>query len=533
MNYFFLVLSFLLVAFGQPASQPVLGIVSAFVGYALFWKGMWIFDKGKKRFLLSLLWFACVQAVQLSWMVSFQYMGPMILLVYLFLIISLGVQFGLLSLLIPKRPLFFSEILGISGTWVLLEWVRLFFMTGFTWNPVGLALTSTSFSMGWASIGGIYFLSFWVILVNLLGYSALFFYPSRKRTTLWLGLGLLPFVFGFSQQMLVSKNAPMFSAVLVQTSLSPEERDGRISPDHFISHWNQWRRILKYLPYEKDFDLLVLPESALPHGAYRMVYSFENFTHLWQEKFGEASLDYLPSLKKPLAEKRGNSWYVCNAYWGQSLANLLQTEIIIGLDDQDEISQNYYNAAFHFLPESDTPPDRYEKRILVPMGEYIPWEWTKDIAAKFGIFASFTPGEEAKVFSGKIPIGISICIEEIYSSLMRENRIKGAKLFVNITNDVWFPGVRLPKQHFYHGAVRAVENGIPIVRATNTGITGAVDAFGRKREFLSSPDTAGSVYVEMPLVTYSTLYSFWGDSFILLSSMFFVLLLVRKKASFI
>lgn len=531
MNYFFLLLSFLLVAFGQPASQPIFGIVSALVGFALFWKGMWIFSKKEKRFLLSLIWFACVQAVQLSWMVSFQYMGPMIVLVYLFLILALGIQFGLLTLLIPKRPLFFTEVLGISGAWVLLEWVRLFFMTGFTWNPVGLALTSTSFSMGWASIGGIYFLSFWVILVNLLGYSALFFYPSKKRTALWLSLGLIPFIFGFSQQMAVSKKAPLLSAVLIQTGLSPEERDRRES-ERFVSPWNQWRRIIRYIPYEKQFDLLVLPESALPHGAYQAIYSFENFRHFWIEKFGEEALNILPTLKKPLAERREGSWYVGNAYWGQALANLLQCEVIIGLDDHDAVSQNFYNSAFHFLPDSNSLPDRYEKRILVPMGEYIPWEWTRDIAASFGIFASFTPGDQAKVFTGKIPMGISICIEEIYSGLIRETRLKGAKLFVNITNDVWFPGVRLPKQHFYHGAVRAVENGVPIVRATNTGITGAVDAFGRTQKQLSSTENAGSVYVEMPLVTYPTLYSFWGDSFILLSSMLFVLLLVRQKASF-
>lgn len=91
---------------------------------------------------------------------------------------------------------------------------------------------------------------------------------------------------------------------------------------------------------------------------------------------------------------------------------------------------------------------------------------------------------------------------------------------VNVTNDGYFPNSMLPKQHFDHGVLRAVENGIPIIRSCNTGITGAVDSFGRVIKLLATEngDTekiAETLHVIVPILEYPTLYTFWGDAFIL------------------
>ena len=84
--------SFFLVAFGQPAWVPGLGMLASSGGYALFWIAMFQFPGRLQRFLFAILWYVGVEAVHLSWMTSMQYMGPLILVVYLLLLIGLGVK---------------------------------------------------------------------------------------------------------------------------------------------------------------------------------------------------------------------------------------------------------------------------------------------------------------------------------------------------------------------------------------------------------------------------------------------------------
>jgi apolipoprotein N-acyltransferase len=115
---------------------------------------------------------------------------------------------------------------------------------------------------------------------------------------------------------------------------------------------------------------------------------------------------------------------------------------------------------------------------------------------------------------------------------MREGRRKGAAVFVNLTNDNWYPSSRLTQQHFYHGRLRAVENGIPLLRACNTGITAAVDPFGRSIATLGLGEGAGILSTKVNLTEHQTLYTFWGDAGILGLSILFLGLnisLIRKK----
>ena len=110
---------------------------------------------------------------------------------------------------------------------------------------------------------------------------------------------------------------------------------------------------------------------------------------------------------------------------------------------------------------------------------------------------------------------------------MRENRVKGAELLVNLTNDGWYPNSLLPKQHFDHARLRTVENGIPLVRACNTGVTCAVDSLGRivgvlGENEVENQELADSILVELPLYHYSTFYSRYGD-FLIISFSFLLL----------
>ena len=220
------------------------------------------------------------------------------------------------------------------------------------------------------------------------------------------------------------------------------------------------------------------------------------------------------------------------------IANFFHAEVVAGLDSQDfesETDIRNYNAALHFIPEAIKIQNRYEKRVLLPLAEYLPFDFLRPLVKHYGIIDFFTHGKEAKVFHGKIPFSISICYEETFSDLIREGRLKGSELFVNVTNDSWYPDSKLPIQHFTHGRLRAVENGVPLVRSCNSGLTAAVDCFGRivsaygnisdrSFEWLS-----GSLSIPINKDKFKTLYTFWGDSGIIGLSLMSLFIFFRLK----
>lgn len=535
--------SLVLVAFGQPAWFWWSGLVAAFAGYAFFWKALLSFSTPFSRFCISSSWFACVQMIQLSWVTSHPY-----LYIYLFLYITsllLGLQWGALSLLVTYESLKnWSNLFAIAACWTLLEWLRLFILSGFPFNPVGLALTGSIYSMQLASIGGVYFLSYWVIITNLFVLKA---WLKNKKEWLIIAftIAALPYLFGFFHlrwhNHLASQSPKYIETLLVQTAFPVEEKICFANFDQ-ISQFliGQWKKIFTLLaPYQlASIELVVLPENLVPYGTYLLVFPYEQAVQIWEDFFGFASARYLPPLQPPFADlmKVGGEerWYVNNGYFSQALANLFHAHLVIGLEDQlfenNKIVQSY-SAALHFQPRKKDKPvevNRYEKRVLVPMGEYIPFKWCQMWAAKYGVSGSFSSGKSARIFNGPVPLGPSICYEEIFGHLMRENRLKGAELFINLTNDGWYPFSKLPKQHFDHSRLRAVENGIPLVRACNTGVTSVIDSLGQivavwgeEKDF--SYEKAGLLKASVPTYHFSTLYTYWGDHFIitLISCSFF------------
>lgn len=536
-------LSLLIVGFGQPAQSAWCTLLAATCGFALFWSTI-LDASGSRRFWLSTAWMSGVQLIQLFWLISHPFLY--IYGVYFALAFGIGLQFGLLGLcLSPQRLQSIRSLFALAGLWTLMEWGRLFFFAGFSWNPVGLSLTAYLYPLQMASLWGLYGLSFWVIFINLL---ALRFWmqKSAQPALLWLGAALLPLLYGFAQ---IHIHAPAlvqaeqsYSALLIQTAFPSEEAL------HFTSHsqrvayvLEEWRQILTLAKtkWGKPVDLIALPEFVVPYGTYTPVFPYPAVKAAFSEIYGPEVSDLLPPLASPLAEEiafpssSGKMWFVNNAYWLQALANVFNAEVVSGLEDAEETlpgQLEYYSAAIHVPPNvSHQAPfnaQRYEKRILMPMGEYIPFAFCRTFAAAYGIQGSFTHGKEAKVLGFRQPLGVCICYEETFGHLMRENSHKGAQILVNLTNDGWYPNSLLPQQHFDHARLRTVENGLPLLRACNTGVTGAVDSFGRVIAVLNNRSEApGALQVTIPIYSYATLYRTVGDTLIvafsLLSLLFF------------
>ena len=524
-NYLYLLLAFFFVAFGQPAWLPILGPVAAIMGYSLFWFFLDSIGRGLNCFWISTSWLFAVQLVQLSWLASIKYQGFYIVIVYLLISFFMALQFGLLTKFLFSRNLVrISSVLAVASLGTLFEWSRLYILCGFSFNFSGMALACYVPSMQFASIFGILGLSFMVWLTNCLAFRA---YKEDLRLSgvvLWLVAVLFPYFFGFLSLIVdksVKDESSPIKVLLVQPAWTPSQKIplGKFIRD-FISPYEQWSQIFSFaLPYqEMGVDLIVLPESVVTFGIDSCIY---NLAHVQQvmARLGVNESCYFPNLEAPFAEYRNNSWFVSNSFWVQTLSNFTNAEIIAGFDQTDKILNEHYNAAFHFAPFSSFFT-RYEKQVLLPLAEMLPWNFLKYFTSSYGITEFFTPGKESKLLGQKWQAGISICIEETFPEIMRGARNKGAALFVNITNDGWYPGSNLPMQHFSHSRVRAVENGIPLVRACNTGLTAMVDSRGElicsmKPESWSSPAAKGVIYKKMYLHQKRTLYSLWGDAAII------------------
>lgn len=524
-RWLLLLISFTLIAFGQPAYFGWLGLIGAVCGFALFWKGL--LDFPSKRLLIATLWFTGIQYIQLDWVLShpFYYIYP-VLLVYGLII---GLQFGVASLFVTNSRLnyiWFSPVL--AAIWTLMEYGRLLFFSGFAWNPVGLLLTGALYPLQSASVAGVYGLSFWIILTNAL---VLQFWVVSKRAKLGVACMVLiaaPYLFGFAHVSYHTDKmaaAPKLKALLLQTNFPCEETLHFTSMQHAIAHsLLEWQEILTLLKPHLDqpVDLIVLPEVVVPWGTYWPIYHHQVVEAGWQELFGTERPLHDPA--KGLAMQQlvagEATWMVTNAYLAQTVANAFQADTVIGLSDEE--NGESYNAAFVFSPMLPWQT-RYEKRLPIPLGEYMPFEWCRDLAKQYGVCGSLTPGKEAKVIQGaKVPFGLSVCYEETCGNLMRENRLNGAELLVNVTNDGWFPQSRLPQQHFDHSRLRTVEMGIPLVRACNTGVTGACDSLGQVLGAI--PESAGqaALLIDVPLYHYFTLYTLWGDLLVIGLSCCFV-----------
>jgi apolipoprotein N-acyltransferase len=162
----------------------------------------------------------------------------------------------------------------------------------------------------------------------------------------------------------------------------------------------------------------------------------------------------------------------------------------------------------------------YHKQVLLIFGEYFPGDkWFPSLKSINPLMGDFGrgPGPTPVPFSWRgqpFPLGVNICYEAILPEYMRGYALSGARLFVNLTKDSWFGNTFEPWQHLQLSVLRSIEHRIPMVRATNTGLSGVVRASG-ETQILSAPFEEAYRVVEVPLLKswQPTLYTRLGEWF--------------------
>jgi apolipoprotein N-acyltransferase len=190
----------------------------------------------------------------------------------------------------------------------------------------------------------------------------------------------------------------------------------------------------------------------------------------------------------------------------------------VGKDWDGDEGWHDYNSAMLFKPDGSYM-GRYDKIHLVPYGEYIPFKNYLTFAHKLtGKVSDFSRGRDRLVF--RIPdqegtvrrYGIFICYEAVFADEVREFARNGAEVLVNISDDGWYGDTSAPWQHLNMARMRAIENRRWILRDTNTGVTAAIDPYGRVRQSIPR-HAVDALPAEFGFRDDETFYTEHGDVF--------------------
>lgn len=366
--------------------------------------------------------------------------------------------------------------LVLPASWTVAEWLRSVSLAhGFPWAFLGYAAHRDGPLLELASLGGVYGLTFVMVLSGVL--------LARRRwaaaLALFAGLHGLGFALRLEARF-EPRVAPRHAAVIQANIPQDDKWDPAKAAQAFAAHLELSRLVAAAGP----LDLIVWPEASAP-------------------VFLERQPQYLDQVRR-LARETGATLLV----GGMGL------DVRPGPDPRD---WRFFNSLFQISADGELR-ERYDKSVLVPFGEYVPYRWL------FGFLSGvatglatgdLTPGPGSRVleFDGAPAHALAplICYEVLYPAVVRRAVQRGARVLVNVTNDAWYGRSSAPEQFLAMAAVRSAENGVPMLRAANTGVSAIVDSDGAVLERTRLFERA-AIRAEVPAARSGmTPYTRWGD----------------------
>ena len=188
-----------------------------------------------------------------------------------------------------------------------------------------------------------------------------------------------------------------------------------------------------------------------------------------------------------------------------------------------------YNSAILINQEGEKVA-QYDKIRLMPFGEYVPLpRWLPGASSVRGIVGDFTPGSSYTLMPlGALRAGVFICVEAAHPAIARTFTNEGADVLVNISNDGYLGPTPVMRQHLANAIFRAVENGRPLIRVTNSGISAYVDSDGRILDSTRGFEPTVRSWMVRGEDKGQTFYTRHGDLFLLVCVMISVGLLAAS-----
>jgi apolipoprotein N-acyltransferase len=403
----------------------------------------------------------------LSWIVEpfqidaarYAWMAPFALV---FLAAGLALFWGLAFGLAVRGSRGGPRLLVLIALWSLAEFGRAYLLTGFPWAGFGQFWIETPAAqlLPWVGAQGLSLLTLAVLLPLAL---------VRRRPLLAIAPLLLVALGGYALPPPPALDMTTKRVRLVQPNAPQAEK--------WLAErrWDFVRRAVELsetstLPDQPTPDLIIWPETAVP----QLLNNAEDTLSAISSRIGPVPL-------------------------------------LLGIQRRQE--NRYYNSAI-LLDAGGAVTQTYDKAHLVPFGEYVPFG---DLMAWFGIYG-FAAQSGAGYSAGPGPalldlgIGVAmplICYEAVFAQDVNAVPTR-PDMLIQITNDAWFGTRSGPYQHLVQARMRAAEQGLPMLRAANTGITAMIDPYGRMRESIPLGQ-AGAVDAVLPKPLPATLYSRTGD----------------------
>ena len=331
-----------------------------------------------------------------------------------------------------------SFVLVAPAVWVVLEWLRGWFLSGFPWMTLGYSQIDSPLS-GFAPIAGIYGVSFLLVL------SVTALVASIRSTGLNRGLllviAILPWPTG---QLLENVEWTTVSGPPVRTSIvqGGVPQDRKWLPEQFMPTLDLYRDSLSS---ERASDLVVWPEVAIPTVLDRV----DGYVSLLEQELGASD-----------------------------------TTLLFGILEADANRDHVYNSV---VALDGGGRQIYRKRHLVPFGEYFPVpdfvrEWMRLMNLPYSDISAGDDVQPLLKMRDGNPLSVAICYEDAYAA-EQLYALPEATILVNVSNDAWFGNTIAPHQHLQIARMRALEAGRFVVRATNNGISAFI---GPKGELLET-----------------------------------------------
>ncbi len=406
-----------------------------------------------------------------------------------------------------------ARILVLAIALASAEWLRGHVLTGFPWNVLGYALTWPLPMMQSAALFGIYGLTLLAILIfaaPLVLITDASAHRGPRRAMQWaVGIAVLPLLalYGFGAWRLSAGPAPLIDGVkirIVQASVDQRdkwkiEKQGEIFRDQLD--------LSRHDPSGRRDDLagithLIWPEAAMPFLPLEHPEALAAIGDLLPD--GTQLISGALRLKRPGVGARGGR-------------------------------REGYNSLMVFS-DKGTLESLYDKIHLVPFGEYLPFQTTlewmglEQLTRWRGGFSVGPNPRPLLSIPGLPPVVGLICYEAIFPSDIVQGK-KRPGLMLNVTNDGWFGDTTGPWQHFHQTRVRAVEEGLPLVRSANNGVSAVIDGHGRVLALLPL-NARGVIDSGIPAALAPPPYARFGDWTFVALALFFAagaIVLARKQ----
>lgn len=417
-----------------------------------YWGGFWLIYS---QHIIVYHWFISFYPLEFTGMTKLAAAGVVIVAIFgLSLLAAIfGGVYGLVTVaisrlaIVKKYPLLLPFV--AAAGYVLNEWIRTCFWFGVPWGRLALgqlAGDGAPVTVLSASLFGSYFVTFLIVLVSFLLAEALVLGKFKLRPILAFSLAAANLLCGVVIALMPIKEETTVTVAAIQGNISSRDKwNGETSSEYIF---DEYYKLTEQAAID-GAELIVWPETALPNNGY------------------------IPYISQ-----------ICEEYG---------VYVLFGAFYYDD-DGNPANVLRMIDPSGQLSETVYSKRHLVPFGEYVPMrDIIMTVFPPLGEIAmlenDLIPGNSSELYeieiNGKtLNIGGLICFDSIYEELAYTSASDGADILCVATNDSWFEDSRAVYMHCAQSRLRAIETGLPVVRAANTGISAVITQKGEVIESL-------------------------------------------------